>query len=98
MDSQYEVVSPWADVDPIPLKGIVPRIKDLNGKKIGLYRNFKRAAKPILVAVESKLKERFPTCETIWYTAESGPGIKKEDVGVNQWLKEVDTVIAAVGD
>ena len=45
--AQYEVLSPWAEVDPIPLRGISPRVDTLAGKKIGLFANFKRAAKPI---------------------------------------------------
>ena len=37
--SSFEVLSPWAEVDPVPLKGISPRLKSLEGKKIGtVYR------------------------------------------------------------
>ena len=39
-EGQYEVLSPWAEVDPIPLRGISPRIKTLAGKKIGLFVQF----------------------------------------------------------
>ena len=34
MNSQYEVLSPWAEADPIPLRGISPRLTDLKDKKI----------------------------------------------------------------
>jgi hypothetical protein len=32
---QYEALSPWAEVDPIPPRGISPRVDTLAGKKIG---------------------------------------------------------------
>jgi len=41
-DTQFEVLSPWADVDPIPLRGISPRLSSLAGKKIGIFVNPKR--------------------------------------------------------
>ena len=37
MNGQYEVLNPWAEVDPIPLKGIAPRVADLTGKTMGLF-------------------------------------------------------------
>lgn len=100
MDSQYEVLSPWAEVDPIPLRGIMPRLTDIAGKKIGLYNNPKRAAKPMLDVVEEKLRARFPTVEFSSFR-----------IGVNlciidtedrdkfeEWLKGLDAVILAHGD
>ena len=45
---QYEVLSPWAVVDPVPLRGLASRLDSLDGKTIGLFKNFKRAAGPIL--------------------------------------------------
>jgi hypothetical protein len=39
LGNEYEVLGPWAEADPIPSRGINPRITDLAGKKIGLYRN-----------------------------------------------------------
>ena len=32
-DIQFEVLSPWADTDPIPFRGISPRLDGLAGKK-----------------------------------------------------------------
>ncbi len=37
--NQFVALSPWADVDPIPLRGISPRIQNLAGKKIGLFHD-----------------------------------------------------------
>ena len=58
MNGQYEVLSPWAEVDPVQLRGISPRVTDLGGKTIGLFINHKGAAPPIQAVVEAKLKER----------------------------------------
>jgi len=52
--TQFEVLSPWADVDPIPLRGISPRIDNLAGKKIGLFVNPKRAAMPIAQSIDRR--------------------------------------------
>jgi hypothetical protein len=99
--SEYEVLSPWADADPIPFKGITPRIGNLEGKKIGLLRNSKRAAAPLMKVIEKKLKEKFPTAEFTQY-ANLIPNERmidqdKKDEFEN-WLKGVDAVIATFGD
>jgi hypothetical protein len=71
MDGQYAVLSPWAEVDPMQLRGLTaPRLTDLAGKKIGLFASSKPISKRIMTAVEAKLKERFPTTETSWYIGE----------------------------
>jgi hypothetical protein len=99
MNSQYEVLSPWAEADPIPLKGLTaPRVTDLAGKKIGLFINDKRAAPPVRAVVERKLKERFPTCSTSFYNAQ-GPVTQGRVVPeYEEWLNTVDAVVLAVGD
>ena len=100
-DYQYEVLNPWAEVDPIPLRAISPRISTLAGKKIGLFANFKRAAKPMLAVVEKRLKERFPDCTTSLFDS-SGVNVTETEtenrVQFEGWAKGVDAVVAAVGD
>ena len=99
--SEYEVLSPWAEADPTPFRGISPRIDGLAGKRIGLFQNTKRAAAPILEVVERRLKEKFPTVEVTGFT-----NPKPNEVVIDQdikekfedWLKGVDAVIAAFGD
>jgi hypothetical protein len=92
--SQYEVLSPWADADPVPPKGLkAPRLDRLEGKTIGFYCNDKRAAQPILTILEKKLKERFSTLQTAWFTKH-----KTNIPEFDDWLKGVDGVVAAVGD
>lgn len=102
-NSQYEVLSPWADADPVPQRGLfAARMADLAGKKIGLLCNPKRAARPISTAVESKLRERFPTVEFSRYFTQWGQGppeIETENKGkYEEWINGVDAVVATVGD
>ncbi len=106
-DCEYEVLSPWADVNPRPLKGLAPRVTDLNGKTVGMINAIKIAAKPILKVVERKLKERFPTIKTSWY--QEGVSLQGQgdylgyednlkDPRFQAWVKGVDAVVLAVGD
>jgi hypothetical protein len=101
---QYQVLSPWADADPIPAYGISPRLNDLAGKKIGLFYNVKRASQPMLTVVARKLKERFPTCEVHWYANQLPPGKGVSELeGADRtkfedWARGVDAVVGAVGD
>jgi hypothetical protein len=99
--TSYEVLSPWAEADPIPVKGLAPRVTDLAGRKIGLLCNNKRAAPLILNAAERILKERFPTSETSWFRARSFSVSSLEPDNVakfEEWINGVDAVVAAVGD
>jgi hypothetical protein len=101
MNGFYEVLSPWADADLIPFRGITPRLTDLAGKKIGLLRNSKRSAEPILNVAYKKLKEKFPTIEFSWYRTNSFSASAEEKERLPEledWLKSVDAVIASVGD
>ena len=100
-ETVYEALSPWADVDPIPVRGISPRVDSLSGKKIGLFANFKRAAVPIATEVEKRLKERFPNIETVLFHS-TLPNVD-ESVTENRekftaWAKGVDAVVGVVGD
>ncbi len=96
-----EVLSPWAEADPVALKGITPRLKQIDGKRIGLFANSKRAAALILSAVERGLKERYPLVETTRYefTEVNVPEIEtKNGARFRAWVEGVDAVVLAVGD
>jgi hypothetical protein len=97
----YEVLSPWAKADPVPFKGITPRIDRLDGKKIGLLRNTKRAAEPTLKVVEDRLNKLFPTASFIWFfNPKPNERAIAQDIkdGFEKWIKGVDAIIAAYGD
>ena len=101
LNVQYEVLSPWADADPKPLKGLAERVTDLAGKKLGLFCNPKRAARLILTVIEGKLRERFPSAEISWYFTPTFvvPQVETESKAkFEEWLKGVDAVVNAVGD
>jgi hypothetical protein len=97
----YEVLNPWAEADPVPARGITARVADLAGRKIGLYRNGKRAAEPTLKVVEDRLKKKYPTANfTSFFNAAANEAIIEQDrkAEFEEWLKGVDAVIAAYGD
>ncbi len=97
----YEVLNPWAEVDPLALDGIAPRLTDLSGKKVGLYHNGKVAGGPILAVVEDRLKERFAGL-TISRLRRTGGNIDvartEQKPEFEQWVKEQDAIIMAVAD
>lgn len=100
-ESRYEVLSPWAEVDPIPLRGISERIDSLAGKKIGLFANYKRAALPIAQSIEKRLNTMFPDSETSLFHSRQWNVIETETENRDRfeaWAKGVDAVILVVGD
>jgi hypothetical protein len=99
--AEYEVLSPWADADPVPLRGISPRPKDLEGKKIGLYINQKRTARMAAEAFEAALLERYPDASASWYecTGDNVPEMLTAGrVGFEAWVRGVDAVVLSVAD
>jgi hypothetical protein len=100
-DVQFEALSPWAEVDPIPLHGLSPRISTLEGKKIGLFVNPKRAAMPIAESIQKKLKTMYPNIQTIVFHS-TEPNVNeietKNKEKFTEWVKGIDAAIAVVGD
>jgi len=100
-EAQYEVLNPWADVDPFPPKGISPRLNSFDGKKIGLFANSKRSAVPQARMVEKRLKEKFSTIQTDLYHAPDPNYIAKDSPEwgkFSAWIKSVDAIVLTVGD
>jgi hypothetical protein len=101
MKCQYEVLHPWAEADPIPLRGISPRLADLSGKTIGLFAaNAKVASRPILTVVERRLRDRFPSSEFSWFVFDHNLNVveTKEKARFEEWVKGIDAAVTAVGD
>ena len=97
----YEVLSPWAETDPIAFRGTTLRTESLEGKTVGLLGNSKRTSGPTLDVVEDRLKQRFPSVKFSRFmnvipneTVTETP--RKDEF--ETWLKEVDTVIGSYGD
>lgn len=97
---EYEVFNPWAEVDPTPLRGIVPRLAELAGKTVGLFANDKVAARPIMTVVERKLKERFPSLKFSWFLCDENRNVMetKDKERLKEWVKGIDAAVVAVGD
>ncbi len=99
--NQYEVLSPWGEADPKPLKGISPRLDSLSGKKIGLFANYKRAALPIARSFQKRLQVMYTDSEiNIYHSPEwNVTEIQTEDRDkFTKWAQENDAVILMVGD
>ena len=98
---QYEVLSPWGEADPKPLKGISPRLDSLSGKKIGLFANYKRAALPIAMSLKEQLESNYPDSEFSVYHSDQWNVIEIETENgdaFRKWVEENDAVILTVGD
>jgi len=99
--TQYEVLSPWADADPVPFRGISPRIDSLAGKKIGLFVNPKRAALPIAESIQRRLVDKYPDAEIIMYRS-YGANVNEIETDNKEaftaWAKGLDAAIAVVAD
>jgi hypothetical protein len=100
-DAQFVVLSPWADADPIPLRGISPRLPSLTGKKVGLFVNPKRAAMPIAESIQRRLGAMYPDVQIIIFHSTT-PNVNeietKNKDKFTAWAKGVDAVIGVVGD
>ena len=100
-DTQFEALSPLADIDPIPLRGISSRIQSLAGKKIGLFINPKRAAMPIAESIEKRLKTMYPDIQIIEFHS-TEPNVNeietKNKEKFTAWAKGLDAAIAVVAD
>jgi hypothetical protein len=100
-NGQYEVLSPWAVVDPIPLRGIAPRVDTLEGKTIGLFKNFKRASRSMLEVVERELQKRYPSARFSWYNSDGTNVLETETENkekFREWAEGIDAAVAVVGD
>ena len=98
--NRYEVLNPWAEIDPKPIRCITSRLDGISGKKIGLFYNGKRAAQPMMMVVEQKLKERYPDAEISHFLFPQNREVigTADEAGFKDWAKGVDGVVSAVGD
>lgn len=100
-EARYEVLSPWGDADPKPLKGISPRLDTLSGKKIGIFANYKRAAIPIAMSLQERIKSEYPDSKVSIYHSDQWNVIEIETENKDtfkKWVEGKDAVILLVGD
>jgi len=89
-----EVMNPRAEIPPPPFSPPSPRVKELSGKKIGIYWLGKAGGDNFWDGVDELLKERFPTAIIVRYR---GPFDLGDEMAA-RISKEVDTVLYGVGD
>jgi len=97
----YEVLSPWPEADPVAARGLSKRLDTMEGKTIGLFANGKRAAVPMLQALERELKVKFPSLKTSWYRCSVFNTPEILTFGREKfetWVRGVDAVALTVGD
>lgn len=100
-NAQYEALSPWGDADPKPLKGISPRLENLSGKKIGIFANYKRAAIPIAMSLQERLKSAYLDSKVSIYHSDQWNVTEIETENKDtfkKWVEGSDAVILLVGD
>ncbi len=89
-----EVMNPRGDLAPRPVLEPAARVKDIAGKKIGIYWNGKAGADNLLDVVAELLKERFPSSTILRY---DGP-LDAGDARAAAMCSEADVVVYGVGD
>ena len=98
---QYEVLHPCADADPPVLRAPSARLSTIERKTIGLFANFKRAARPIQEELQRCLSERFPSARFARYNSRQVIGAESEGedkTRFDRWCGQIDAALVAVGD
>jgi hypothetical protein len=89
-----EVMNPRSDLEPPPVIAPSPRVKELAGKKVGIYWLGKAGGDNFFDAFEKVLKEKYPAVTPVRYRGPLDIGDKM----AAQVAKEVDTLVYGVGD
>ncbi len=92
-----EVLNPRGEIPPAQTAGLIPRPKDLNGKKIGLIDNGKAGAGYFLDAVQEELKKSLPGV-TIVRFKKPGSTTAASPKFYPEVAKKIDAFIYATGD
>jgi hypothetical protein len=92
-----EVLNPRGEIPPIRVTGIVARLKDLDGKKIGLIENGKAGADYFLDATEELLKSKFPSATILRFRKSEGT-INPAPKMYSTVAEKCDAFIYATGD
>jgi hypothetical protein len=93
-----KVLNPRGEIEPPPVAGIRPRLRDLSGKRIALIDNTKAGARNFLNVVEELLKQRYPTAIFLAPPKPEGRILQDTKEWYPQVISQFDTFIFGVGD
>ena len=91
---QLEVLNPRGEIEPQKTFAPAPRVKDLAGKRVGMYWNGKPGIDNFFTAFEELLKNRFPSATATLLRG----AMEITDKDAKTWMPEIDTFVYAVGD
>jgi hypothetical protein len=91
---KLELLNPRGEIEPPPVYTPSPRIKELAGKRIGLYSNSKPGMDNFYAAIAEFLKKKYPTVTTL--ILKGSFEIRDEDA--KTFASQIDAFIYAVGD
>ena len=89
-----EVLNPRGVIEAKKAYAPSPRVKDLAGKRVGLYWNSKHGMDNFYTAFAEMLKKRYPTATTD--LLKGAFLIREEDI--QDWVNKIDTFVYGVGD
>jgi hypothetical protein len=76
-------------------------VDNLAGKKIGIFVNYKRAARPIAESVERRLKSMYPDAQiSLFVSPDWNVSVveTKRKAEFEAWARGINAVILSVGD
>jgi hypothetical protein len=91
---RLEVLNPRGQIEAKKTFAPSPRVKDLSGKRVGLYWNSKPGMDNFYTVFEELLKKRYPTTAT---TLLRGAFLIRDD-DAEAWQKDIDAFVYGVGD
>jgi len=88
------VLNPRGKVEAMSSSAPNPRVKELAGKRVGLYSNGKPGMDNFYTVFEELLKKRYPTVTVKKLTG----SFEITDRDAKDWAPQIDTFVYAVGD
>jgi hypothetical protein len=88
------VLNPRGAIESKSVTAPSPRVKDLAGKRIGLYSNSKPGMDNVYTVLEELLKKKYPTVSII----KTRGAFEIRDDEAKDLASKVDTFVYAVGD
>jgi hypothetical protein len=91
---ELAVLNPRGRVEARPASAPNPRVKELAGKRVGLYSNGKPGMDNFYGVLEELLKKKYPTVTVKKLTG----SFEITDRDAKDWAPQIDTFVYAVGD